>query len=317
VTNSPIRAGLLILSLAMLGCSPSEDSQQRSIPEVRTTFYPTTYFTQRIAGELVKVVCPLPPGEDPITWMPNADTIAAYQQADLIVINGASFEKWTAKVSLPTSKLIDTAAPLADEFVKFANSITHSHGSGGQHDHIGVDGHTWLDPQNAKVQAEEIRDALIALLPARADKLNANYAALAADLDALDAAMRAVSDKLKGRNLLASHPAYNYLVKRYEWNVTNLDLDPDAALADDAVADLRNQLADANPHPRVILWESRPLAATVDRLKDELNLRSVVFSPCENAPEGENDYLGVMRENIGRLSDTLTSKTTSPEPERQ
>jgi hypothetical protein len=39
--------------------------------------------------------------------MPDTETIAAYQAADLILINGADYAKWTTKVSLPRSRLVD------------------------------------------------------------------------------------------------------------------------------------------------------------------------------------------------------------------
>jgi len=292
-------ACLLLLAVALAGCSNTETPPQQSkIPEVCTTFYPTTYFTQRIAGALADVTCPLPADEDPITWMPDPKAIAAYQQADLVVINGAGFEKWVAKVSLPPSKLVDTARPLAGELVKFTTAITHSHGPGGQHDHTGTDGHTWLDPHNAKIQATEIHKALVRLLPAHVDKLTANHAALVADLDALDASLIELSAELKGRRLLASHPAYNYLTKRYKWNITNLDLDPETAPSDETIDDIRKQLRQIYPRPRIILWEGKPMQAATERLKKDLGLVSVVFSPCEQPPDQPGDYLSRMRHNI-------------------
>ena len=90
---------------ALLGGCNGEDKpdspDRRAKIVVYTTFYPMTYFAQRIGGEHVEVVCPLPQDADPISWMPGANTIQAYQKADLIVINGAQFEKWLDKVSLP------------------------------------------------------------------------------------------------------------------------------------------------------------------------------------------------------------------------
>lgn len=306
--NTPIRVSLLLLAVALAGCSNTETPQQREVPEVCTTFYPTTYFTRRIAGELVKITCPLPADEDPITWMPEPNAIAAYQRADLVVINGAGFEKWVAKVSLPPSKLVDTAGPLAGELVKFTTEITHSHGPGGKHDHTGTDGHTWLDPRNAKTQAAEIHKALARLLPDHTDKLLANNAALAADLDAIDASLIELSAELKGRRLLASHPAYNYLTRRYKWNITNLDLDPEAAPSDETIGDIRKQLRQIYPRPRIILWEGKPVQAAADRLKEDLGLVSVVFSPCEQPPDQPGDYLSRMRDNIKQLHAALSSK---------
>ncbi len=295
----------MLIAVAMLGCANTETTGPPMKPEIRTTFYPTTYITKRIAGDLANITCLLPPDEDPITWMPNSATIAAYQQADLVIVNGADFEKWVAKVSLPPSRMVNTAAPLADSFVRFKTAISHSHGPSGQHDHTGIDGHTWLDPQNAKLQAAEIRNALVKLLPDHTDKLNANYDALIADLDAMDASFTQLAAQLKGRALLASHPAYNYLARRYEWNITNLDLDPEAELSDETIANIRKQIEQMPRRPKVMLWEQQPIAAVIGRLENDLGLASVVFSPCEQAPD-QGDYLSAMHDNVKRLRAALS-----------
>ena len=321
-----MKCATLLLSLIVLGpgCSPPP-SQSGNVPKVYTTFYPTTYFAQRIAGDnttgdntignRAEVVCLLPDDEDPIFWQPSAETIEAYQGADLIVVNGARFEKWVAKTSLPPSKVVNTAAPLADEFITFVESGGHSHGSDTAHAHKGVDGHTWLDPHYAKVQADEIRKALTQLLPDQADAFQANYAALAADLDELDRLLTDLSVTLEDEHLLASHPAYNYLVKRYGWQLTSFDLDPAEMPSDAALAEIGKTL-ESTP-ARVILWESPPDEAVADRLKEEFGLISVWFSPCETLDEASRaaggDYLSVMKENIIRLRDA-TAPSLAPEP---
>ena len=44
-----------------------------------------------------------------------------------------------------------------------------------------------------------------------------------------------------------------------------------------------------------MIWEAAPAEATVRRL-EALGVRSIVYSPCANAPE-QGDFLGVMRRN--------------------
>jgi len=299
---------LLVIVAAAAGCSKGEAPTGPTTPRVYTTFYPTTYFTQRIAGGSVEIVCPIPDDEDPIFWMPDAATVAAYQKADLIVINGAHFEKWVEKVSLPAARLVDTALPFESRFLRFTGAVTHSHGAGGEHSHEGVDGHTWLDPNLAKIQADQIHRALARLLPDKAGEFRGNLTALADDLDKLHEALENVSNAMKGAPLLASHPAYNYLAKRYGWNITNLDLDPEQMPSDEAIADIRAKLADKPA--RIILWEAPPLSEIVERLQKDLKLVSVVFSPCELLTEeqlkAEQDYLKVMHDNIERLQTALS-----------
>ena len=56
-----------------------------------------------------------------------------YQQADIILLNGAHYAKWVEKVSLPASKTVDTSRKLKDQYIYSTEATTHSHGSGGAH----------------------------------------------------------------------------------------------------------------------------------------------------------------------------------------
>jgi len=287
---------LFPLALALIaGCGRSDEpTEGRSAFAVQTTFYPLEYFAERIAGGFVAVHRALPDGEDPATWRPDATTLARVQEADLILANGAGFEAWIPTVSLPPSRLVETAAAFRDEWIEVSGGAVHSHGKGGKHSHEGFDGHTWLDPVNAKRQARAVLDALVKVLPADAGDMEARYDGLAKDLDALDAAFRALPPLPP---MIASHAAYDYLARRYGWKIESLDLDPDEAPTDDQVTAI---LASAKAHGAShILWESEPLPATVERLRP---LVPVVFSPVESRPGGD-DYLGAMYANLSRLKE--------------
>ncbi len=296
-------------ALAMAGCSKVENAPRKAKPTVYTTFYPIRYFTERIGKDRVEVLCPLPDDADPILWMPDAETIRSYQQADLIIINGAGLEKWIHKVSLPDAKVVDSARPFEKEFINIEGAITHSHGRGGSHTHEGIDGHTWLDPVFAKVQAAEIHKGLSRVLPDCRDVLDSNLASLMSDLEALHNALGELTGALDGQNLLASHPAYNYVARRYGWKVTNLELDATIMPDEKSMAQI-SAVADKES-ARIILWETEPLDEIAERLEEQSGLKSVLFSPCEMLSEESMrrglDYVGVMNENIRRLHAVVSS----------
>ena len=127
---------------------------------VYVTNYPLKYFAERIGGEQVEVHFPAPPDEDPAYWMPDPETISKYQQADLILLNGAGYEKWVDAVSLPKSKLCHTSAEFASDYIALEDAGTHSHGPEGEHAHGGTAFTTWLDPTLAVKQADAIRASL-------------------------------------------------------------------------------------------------------------------------------------------------------------
>jgi hypothetical protein len=297
------------------------------------------FFAQRIAGGLVRVESPLPQDEDPIFWKPAREVVERFQQADVIVINGADFERWIASAALPLSRICDASRGFKSEFITF-QTTKHRHGSGGMHSHEGIDGHTWMDPNNAVRQAERIEEALTRRWPEHAKQFRDNGQKLKADLMTLDARFRELSPRIVGVGLIASHPAYNYIAKRYNWKITNIDLPPDlgaddsfsakqtAALNDAfrAVTGDANGTRDGNGSTNrargsLVLFEEQPSESAIKIMLAASNparvrVFPVVFAPVENRPAASDaqasaasppDFLSVMRENLGRLEDALKS----------
>ncbi len=296
--------GLLVVGICIAGCNrqatPTNETANGK-PVVVTTFYPTQYFCERIGGDLLEVVCPVPADEDAIYWKPDAEAIQVYQNADVIVLNGAGFAKWVSKVSLPENRIINSAKPLEDELITFRHVAMHSHGPGGEHAHEGIDGHTWVDPVNAKHQATEIKQALVKKYPQHKAAFEQGFTALAKDLDALDAKLKELS--FGKQPLLASHPAFNYLARRYDWNIKSLDLDPEKMPSDRVIQGIQEILT--NHTAKYVLWEAAPTNEIADRLEEELGLTSIEFSPCELLAEQDIqeglDYLKVMQQNLENL----------------
>ena len=295
--------------VCMTGCGPDEPSKhaqaQTDTAEnvVLTTFYPTAYFARRISGGLVPVDCPVPEGEDPIFWQPERSVLERYRNAKLIVLNGAEFEKWALNASLPSSRIVNSAAPFKSELIKFDTGVTHSHGPAGEHSHKGVDGHTWLDPNRAFTQAGEIAEGMSAAWPEHADAFAANLVKLTQDLTELDAAFKEITPRLAGVKLLASHPAYNYLAQRYGWTITNLSLDPEEGVTDEAMQQIAEAIGN-HEGKTILLWESEPSEGGYTG-----SFVSVYFSPAELPGTGPDpvspDYLEIMRANIERLNAAL------------
>lgn len=270
---------------------------QRSKPLVQTTNYPVTYFAQRIAGDLVDLRFPAPLGEDPAFWQPTAEEVAAFQSADLVLINGATYEKWLDRVSLPGHLLIDSAAGFAAQFIRVQDAVTHSHGKEGAHSHSGTAFTTWLDFNQAKQQAEAVRAALVKLVPAAAEAMNRNAATLATDLDQLDADLQAAAKTIGDQPLVASHPVYQYLARRYQLRIQPVLWEPEIVPDEAALQGLKTLLAS---HPaKWMIWEGAPAAESVAKL-DALGVKGVVFDPCGNRPDS-GDWLSVMRQNVANL----------------
>jgi zinc transport system substrate-binding protein len=259
--------------------------------------YPLKYFAERIAGDHAEVVFPAPPDCDPAYWIPDVKTIGAYQKADLILLNGANYAKWVRKASLPRSRMVDTSAKFKDRYITAEEALTHSHGAKGAHAHESLAFTTWLDFDFAAKQAQAITKALSRKKPNLHGMFQENYAALEKDLMALDGEIKAVVSKNPTLPLLASHPVYDYLSRRYGLNMKSVHWEPDEVPNDGQWIQLENIL---KSHPaKWMIWEGNPMKTSVDGLKS-LGVASLVFDPCGNVP-GYGDFLTVMQQNVDNL----------------
>ena len=298
-TLTGLIALLLLLTLTACGEGGKDNAKsnaQGGKPVVYVTNYPLLYFTQRIAGDLAEVRLPEIDG-DPAFWKPGDAEVEAIQGADLILMNGATYEKWALTHSLPASKTVDTSAGFADRFIEVKSATTHSHGTAGEHSHAGTAFTTWLDMDQARQQAEAVRDALIKVLPDHEQTLRDNTDALVADINELDEQFMVYSSAIGDQPIIASHPVYQYLARRYRLNLKAVLWEPETVPSE---ADLDQLKAILKDHPaKWMIWEGKPAKESV-ALLDAMGIRSVVFDPAGNRPD-KGDWLSVMNRNVEQL----------------
>lgn len=281
---------LIMMTIAL--CLAAQASAQSLV--VYAVNYPLAWMAERVGGAEVEVRFPVPAGEDPAFWDPSPDDIVGFRDADLILLNGAGYAKWVAGASLPRRKLVDTSAAFADRLIRVDGDVVHSHGPGGDHSHAGVAFTTWLDPAQAVLQARAAEQAMARALPQKAEVFAARLAGLEDDLEELDGQLRDAFSGLDGGTLLASHPVYQYLARRYGLDVDAFAWEPDTP-PDDVQWRLLETLLESQPSS-VMLWEAEPLPATRERLA-AAGVAIVVFSPAMNRP-AQGDFLDVMRANV-------------------
>lgn len=296
---------LLLLPLLILSAckpapvAPSPGTAARSgRPQVYVANYPLKYFAERLAGNAVDVKFPAPGDEDPAFWQPDDAAISAYQSADLILMNGAAYSKWAEKVTLPQSKLVDTAASFKAQFIEIKADSTHSHGPGGEHSHSGTAFTTWIDLQQGIQQIQAVATALegVAGTGAKA-AVQANLATLKKEMEALDQRLLAVGKRIANAPLVASHPVYHYLARRYALNLQSVLWEPEVVPDEKAMEVLKALLS---KHPaKWMIWEGEPAKESVAKL-EAIGVKSLVFDPCGNVPDS-GDFLSVMTANVEAL----------------
>ncbi len=191
---------------------------------VFATVVPIAAFVERIGGAGVEAQALVRPGQNPHTYEPSPRQVAALAKADLYVRVGMPLEDaWLPRIRAtnPRMRILDArdglplrpSGPVLELGGPAAGESGHD-----DHDHDPQtqDIHVWTSPPLAKSIGAAIRDALIEIGPGQAATFRANYDRFAADLDALDAELRARLAPVKGRRFMVFHPAWGYFADTYE-----------------------------------------------------------------------------------------------------
>lgn len=255
---------------------------------------PLADFAKTLGGDAVEVSIPIPQGEDPMTFQPDIEAISAVQQADLILLNGAGYAQWIEKVSLPRSKIVNTAGPFAADFIEAEEVVTHSHGGDSEHSHEAVANTTWLDFSMASLQAGEVAKAIIRKAPDQKDAVNAALKTLQSDLSDLHNRATKIAATLPGP-IIASHPRYEYFAAAYNLNIRALHWEAGDVPSADQLAELDAMLAE-NPAP-LFIWELPPNPDAA-KLVEDRGLQQITFNPGDNT----RGYIALMQTNLEALA---------------
>lgn len=302
---------ILALSVAV-GCASNkgkdeaDTGSQKSV--IAVSNYPLKYFTERLTTGIMEVRFPAAVSNDPAYWKPSPEDVSDLQKADLIVLNGATYEQWVKNVSLPASRIVETAEGFKDRWIPLAGAVTHSHGLEGEHEHAGIAFTTWLDMTLALEQVRAIRDALVSRWPDHSSLFEDNLKKLEADLLALDLEFRSTVGEKSSPVVVFSHPVYQYFERRYGITGVSVHWEPDVFPAEDEWNDLA--VTAKKTKAAVMIWEGQPDDGIARRLA-AMDLRVAVIDPCSNTP-ANGDFLTVMRQNAEILRSLLPHSERIP-----
>lgn len=297
--------------LGTIGCQPREGQKteqeghaEETRPVVIAMNYPLASVAYQLAGEWADVQCPVPENEDPAFWTPDDSQITAFQQADLVLLNAAGHEPWRERVSLSPLNLTFTSRGFHDQWIRQDSTVSHQHGPDGEHTHSDFASTTWLDPVLFQEQVYVVGQSLIKLLPEKREEISSRVEKIKEELDQLDQRWKLLTDKLQGRALIASHPVYQYLTKRYGWKMQSLHWEPRQSLSEKEWEQFEQLQKKGKAD--LMLWEDVPVSETATEL-EKRQVRVIVIKPLGNGTL-EEEILTQMRANLERFEAVLIEK---------
>jgi len=201
---------------------------------------------------------------------------------------------------------VNTSVGFRDRYIKITEGVTHSHGREGDHSHAGTAFTTWLDFTQAIEQARAIAEAFSHLRPGSKDVFERNLVMLEQVLLDLNRQVREIIALDPDRALVASHPVYQYLKRRYGLKLESVMWEPGEVASEAGWSELALLLKKSSA--TWMLWESEPNAENIARLQS-MDVESLVFNPCGNRPV-TGDFFSVMQQNLRELKWSYTQRAS-------
>lgn len=321
-TVSFIVGALLALSL-FAGCAQGASSGTVSQPDssaaqsgeeklvVYASFYPVYDFAKNIGKDRIELINMVPAGTEPHDWEPAPTDIVGLENAQVFIYNGAGMEHWVDSVLSGLSNQ-DLLVVEASKGIELMEGHTHEEdeheGEEAAEEEEAMDPHVWLNPQYAKVEAENIKNALVQADPDNAEYYEANYTEYAAKLDALDQKMEEALNPLENKTIVVAHEAFGYLCARYGLTQVGIeglspDSEPDAARMAEIIEFVKTN------DVKVIFFEELVSPKVAETIADETGSATDVLNPLEGLSEDDiaagQDYITVMEKNLDALLNAL------------
>lgn len=301
------------LSLSLLtgcGTQPADTAAGDGRLRVLTSFYPMYDFACKIGGDCIDVTNMVPSGTEPHDWEPSTNDLKNLEKADVFIYNGADMEPWADDLLVSRSdtlRVVEASENVELRTTDGEHEYAHEH-EDADHHHGDFDPHVWLDPENAKIEMEAIRDALCAADPENSTVFQSNYEKYAAELDALDAEFREKLAPLPNRTIVVAHEAFGYLCDAYGLTQVGIEgLSPDSEPDPGRMAEVIDFVREHSIS--TIFFEELVSPKVAEAIASETGAQAKMLSPLEGLSDEQAaagaDYFSVMHDNLAALMEAL------------
>ncbi|MEA5018030.1 MAG: zinc ABC transporter substrate-binding protein [Erysipelotrichaceae bacterium] len=275
---------------------------------VVVTFDAMYELTKAIAQDKVTITTMIPTGIEPHDFEPKAKDMAILNTANLFVYNGVEMESWVDKTlaALNNDELVVVEASLNVVLIPLGEDHHNDHDDEDDeddHHHGEYDPHVWLSLPAVKVQAYNIKEALIMIDQDNASFYQENYDQFILDVDALYQEYLDKFSQVSDRHFVTSHAAFSYLAADFDLiqnSVTNVYAEGEPTAKQ--LAELVEYCREHNV--KTIFTEKMGNTAISETLANEVGATVVKIYTIETA-EDNMSYLERMSHNLNVLYESM------------
>ena len=272
----------------------------------------------QVGGEAIDLTTLMAAGEDPHSFEPGARALTAVANAHVTFVHGWNLEEGLVDdleaigENAPVVPVAANIEPL--KLGAHENESDHADEHEDDHNHTGVNPHTWLDPHLVKQWVENVEQVLVALDPANAETYRRNASAYQTELDDLlayyDAQISAIP--AAQRKLVTNHDAFSYFATAYDFEIVGTVLPAASTLAEPSASGLA-ELVEVMENEGVctIFAETTANARVAGTVAGELDgcddVKVLALHTGALGPDGSgaDSYIGMMRSNVEAIVNGL------------
>ncbi len=298
---------IILMTLGAMCFSPLFSQSKPKVVASASMLYDIAY---NIAGDEVELEMIVPIGGDPHIHEPTPSNARMVNRADLVLINGLTFEGWMNELIENSGTKGETVT--VTEGIDVLRSLTYQNSA---------DPHAWMIASNGIIYAENTRKALVNLLPSKAAVFDQNFEKYKSKLLELDQYIKiqiATIPKEK-RILITSHDAFQYYGRAY-----GLKLDAIMGISTDAEAQTAdvmrvNEAIRKNNVPAIFIESTINPKMMKQIAKDnDVRIGGELFADSLGDEESPADtYINMLKSNTDTIVKALTGNKDQEElPEK-
>lgn len=295
---------LFMAALAMIllsGCGTEQEKTpyaEGKLP-VAVSFHAMDQLAKAIGGNYIDTRVIIPDGEEPHNYQPKASDLEAISKARVVILNGAGLEPWAEKAlsSAQKTELIVTVSNAAVPIYVEGKDHGHHDGDGN------IDPHTWLSPENAKIEALHIRDAFIRADPDHEKEYTQNYETFAKSIDEMVQEYKGKFEQTQRKSFVTGHAAFSYLARDFgltQYSITDVFASGEPSARQ--LADLTEQCKKDGIHTVFIEEMDNPKVS--ETLAKEIGASIETIDTLESGDPDES-YISAMKANLEKIYQSL------------
>ncbi len=299
----------MALSLVFTGgcVGVGNDVEKTEKITIATSFYPVYIFTLNIVDgiDAFEVKCM---AEQNIGCLHDytltSKDVRLLNDAAVLVINGAGMESFVedAYKNVEDLSVIDSSTGIEllcgeNEHGDNGNSHNADNENSHNHSHNHTDNsHIWLSVENAKKQAENIKNGLSEQFPEYRYLFFKNYEAYIKRLEALEETQKEYSSAITDKKVITFHKAYDYLAMDLGFQVVAcVESDEGGEPSAKKLAELTNHIKE--DEICALFIEPQYTGSAAEILKNETGINIYVINPVTSGEASLTAYEDIMKEN--------------------